>query len=192
VTQLIYRLLKIRNLYGAGRWYVPEPYAEARVSTEFTSSGECGAEECGEELRYHFMELSGTLGVGIAPHPLLFLKVGGVMRGELLTPEAVNPDITSRPGVYLGYVLRPLVLMPASTHPLTLDSRLDFFVTDFARQQRSELNLQTQLNFSITRFLGLVVSHRLYLFDTADRPMSLANDVSFGLSVSFDYRRQTY
>ena len=63
--------------------------------------------------------------------------------------------------------------------------------------------LGTKLYFSLTRFLNVVASHDLYVYDTqctepASRCIkgvndtSVANTLSLGLNFLFDYRHQLY
>lgn len=202
----VYKLYALRNRYGS-RWYMPVPYAEARLITEFTASGECDPMQCTkpQDQTYHYMDLGGTAGVGFLPHPLFFIKVGMAVRGELLTPADAKPEITPSPGIYLGYLLRRWKIIPDVHHPLSFESRLDFYFTDLGGQLRRELTVQSKLLFSLTRRLAFTLGHRLYYFDKrcpgddlaclmegdGDK-VSLANDFTIGLAIHLDYRLQTF
>ncbi len=203
-TTFLYKLRALRNAYG-DQWYIPEPYSELRLITEFTASGACSAEACPDpdDQTYHYMDLGGTLGLGLTLHPLFFLKVGAVMRGELLTPERANPDIPAKPGIYIGYLLRRWKIIADTRHPLELESRLDFYFTDFGNQLRRELTLNSKAYFSLTRRLALTLGHRLFFFDKRCKSddvacnaqgdeASIANDILFGLAVRLDFRLQTF
>jgi 2',3'-cyclic-nucleotide 2'-phosphodiesterase (5'-nucleotidase family) len=203
-TTFIYKLRALRNAYG-NKWYIPEPYSEVRLITEFTDSGACSEADCPDpdDQTYRYMDLGGTLGLGLTLHPLFFVKLGAVMRGELLTPSKANPDILARPGIYLGYLLRRWKIIADTHHPLELESRLDFYFTDFGGQLRRELTLDSKAYFSLTRRLALTLGHRLYFFDKRCKSddlacnaqgddASIANDILFGLSVRLDFRLQTF
>ena len=130
--------------------------------------------------------------MGLAPHPLWFIKFGGVARGELLTPEAAKSDLPFRPGIYAGYVLRRIKLIEQPAYPLEIQSRLDFYLTDLSGPLRMELLVQSKLFFRITDWLTLTASHRLFLFDTKERPTAVTNDFALGLNVGWDLRLQTF
>ncbi|MCK5800581.1 MAG: bifunctional metallophosphatase/5'-nucleotidase [Deltaproteobacteria bacterium] len=200
----IYKLRAIRNIYGSA-WYIPEPYGELRMISEFTASGKCSATLCknATDQTYHYMDLGGTLGLGLNLHPLFFVKLGAVVRSELLTPQGANPDITEKPGLYIGYLLRRWKVLANPEHPLELESRLDFYFTDLADQLRRELTLSSKLYFSLTRHLALTLGHRLYVFDKRCRnddaackaqgdDASVANDIIFGIAARLDFRAQTF
>jgi 2',3'-cyclic-nucleotide 2'-phosphodiesterase (5'-nucleotidase family) len=208
----LYRLNKLRNLKGPGLWYVPVPYGEATVITEFTTDSAYCVARCDdsdssnhETETYRYLELGGTVGVGFLLHPYLFAKAGFAVSGELLTPaaalEQVGDERAARTGIYLGYRLRRLKVVSDARHPLQLESRLDYYATDLTASRRQELTLQTKLYFELTRFLQVSASHSLYVFDThctrsscdkGANDISTANDVSLGLNLLLDYRHQVF
>ncbi len=188
---LLYRLNTLRNRWGEGRWYVPQPYAEATMISEFTAESTYLVGD--QEQTYRYLDLGGTVGVGVMPHPLLFVKAGFAFGGELLTPEEKLLDGKEvRTGIYLGYTLRRLRLLSSPRHPLQFESRLDFFLTNLGGAFRKEVTLASKLFFALTPYLHLTASHSLFLFDTANADSSTANDLAFGLELLFDHRHQTY
>ena len=207
---LLYRLNLLRNLEAPSKWYMPVPYAEATLITEFTGDNEYTSALTSETETYRYIDLGGTVGVGLLPHAYLFVKAGFAFGGELGLPsreqvqgigEEMEQRYEGRKGVYLGYKLRRFKLVAAPRHPLQLESRLDFFMTNLGSTFRKELTLGTKLYFSLTRFLNVVASHDLYVYDTqctepASRCIKGANDtavanaVSLGLNFLFDYRHQ--
>lgn len=201
---LTYAWRRLRNTWGRGHWYVPEPFVQARLNTEFTPGGsfercldeDVDIDACPEDRKatetFHYMDLSGIGGVALSLHPLLLVKVGAVVRGEVLTPEERNPDIPLGPGFYLGYVLQRVSFFAASHHPLQLESELHFYLTDITGRRGTELNWQTKVFFELAWRLNLTASHRFYLFGTVDDDLSIANDISLGISLLFDGRRQTF
>jgi 2',3'-cyclic-nucleotide 2'-phosphodiesterase (5'-nucleotidase family) len=186
---LSYRLRILRNRYKYR--YLPEPFVEALLTSEFTASGSY-EDAAGERQTYHYADLAGTVGLGFELMPLLFAKVGFVKRGELFTPAEAQPDKVSTEGLYLGYNLERWALIADTEHPLQLESRLDFYFTDPGASRRSELTVQTKLLFALTRLLQLDVTHRLFVFDKASDSASLANDITVGLALLFDHRHQTF
>lgn len=201
---LTYAWRRLHNAWGGGRWYAPEPFVQGRVNTEFTPGGaferclDAGVDidACPEDRKvtetFHYMDLSGIGGLGLRLFPLLFFKVGAVLRGEILSPKERNADIPFGPGFYLGYALRRVSFFSASDHPLRLESELDFYLTDITGRRGTELNWQTKVFFELAWRLNLTASHRLYLFGTEDDDLSIANDISLGISLLFDGRRQTF
>jgi hypothetical protein len=188
---LLYRLPAIRNHFDKAR-YVPEPYIEGRFITEFTASGVCDVCTDPADASYHYFDLGGTAGIGFTLHPLFFIKMGLVLRGELLTPDQKNPDIKAKPGIYLGYLLRRWKLFARTMHPASLESRLDFYFTDLSGDLRRELTMQSKITLALTRYISLAVNHRLYIFDKRGEEMGIGNDISLGLALSYDFRRQTF
>jgi 2',3'-cyclic-nucleotide 2'-phosphodiesterase (5'-nucleotidase family) len=188
---LLYQLSWLKNLKGPGLWYMPIPYAEGSLITEFSASGSTVDPATGQAQGYHYLNLGGTAGAGLNPHPSLplLIKLGLALRGEPLTP---GPDGSLSTGLYVGYLLRRWKAVDSPTHPLQLESRLDLYLTDLLDRVRTELSLETLLSFTLVSPLALTVGHRLYLFDDRSRSVSVANDVSVGLTVILDYRHQRF
>jgi 2',3'-cyclic-nucleotide 2'-phosphodiesterase (5'-nucleotidase family) len=211
-VDFLYRLNLLRNLEAPSKWYMPVPYAEATLITEFTGDNEYTDALTSETETYRYIDLGGTVGVGLLPHPYLFIKMGFAFGGELGLPpqervqgidEEMEKRYEGRTGVYLGYKLRRFKLVADPRHPLQLESRLDFFMTNLGSTFRKELTLGTKLYFSLTRFLNVVASHDLYVYDTqctapaskcikGANDTSVANAVSLGLNFLFDYRHQLF
>jgi|GEM_PF-5849069 2',3'-cyclic-nucleotide 2'-phosphodiesterase (5'-nucleotidase family) len=187
---LLYRLQLLRNKFGYGSWWVPEPFAEGILRTEFTPSG--SYTEGGEDKEYHYMDLAGEVGIGFALHPLLFLKAGMVVRSELLTPAAAEAEHTGSPGIYLGYTLKRYKLINSPHHPLQIESRLDFTFTDLSDRLVREFTVKSKIYFALTRQIHLSATHQLYIYDDRNSHASISNDISFGIDLLLDYRYQTY
>jgi hypothetical protein len=204
----------IRNRVAPGRWFLPVPYAEATVITEFTPENTYCTDKCGDgdddndvKEEYRFLELGGTIGVGFLLHPYLFAKAGFAVSGELLTPEAALKEIgeerAARTGVYIGYKLRRLKLVSDVRNPLQLESRLDYFATDLRGTRRQELTVQSKLYFGLTPYLYVTASHGFYMFDNrctlpksqcskGANDLAVANDIAIGLDLLLDYRHQIF
>ena len=188
---LLYRSDHWRNASGNAAWYLPQPYLESILITELTSSGRY-TDGLGVERNYHYADLSGTAGLGFTPHPALFVKLGYASRAELATPQSAGPQGRTAHGVYLGYRLQRWSATLLGSRSLTLDSRLDAYLTNFFSNFRREVTLQTKASFSLTRTIRLSTTHRAFLFGDGDRSTSLANDISVGLDILLDYRRQFF
>jgi 2',3'-cyclic-nucleotide 2'-phosphodiesterase (5'-nucleotidase family) len=173
------------------RWFVPIPYGELTLLSEFTSSGTY-VDSAKANQTFHLFDLAGGLGLGWTLHPLLFAKIGFVVRGELLTPEAASPDLPAHPGLYFGYTLRQMKLLTDSRTPLELSSRLDFHLTDLSGEVRRDLTWSNQLAIQVTEHLRIALNHRLYVFDTKSRPASVANDLTVGINLQLDTRHQFF
>lgn len=205
-ADFLYRLNLVRNRRAPGRWYLPVPYAEATLISEFTSDNTYTKSD-GREGSYHYLELGGTVGLGFLLHPYLFAKAGFALSGELLTPSEafaeVGEERAPRTGLYLGYKLRRLKLIASVRNPLQLESRLDYFATDLAGTRRQELSAQSKLYFGLTPYLSVTASHTLYVFDNqctrprsecfqGENDTSVANSVALGLDLLLDYRHQLF
>ncbi len=198
-SDFLYRLNWIQNMAGPGYWYIPAPYAEATLITEFTSSGECSVDsDCyrnGESLSYRYMDLHGTIGAGFLFLPSLLVKTGFAVRGELLTPQRALPsdEKLAKTGLFIGYNLRRFDLFSLLNNPIQLESRLDFFAMDLMKSSRlAELTLQSKLYFNIISALYLTVNHSLYVYDKKNIEASLANDIALGIELYLDNRYQMF
>lgn len=195
-VDILYRLNSLKNLHRPGRWYMPMPYAEARLITEF-SEDNTYTDDAGVERTYRYLDLGGTIGAGLMPHPLLFIKAGFTGAGEILTPDKL-PEKQPRAGVYLGYKLRRLKLWASTRYPLQLESRLDWYLYLFPGGKadkiipRNELTLESKLYVSLVPTLFLTASHNLYVYAPWEDEVGVANDISFGLELILDYRHQHY
>ena len=188
---LLYLYTGWRNAEVPALWYMPVPYAEVTVLSEFTDSGTYTT-DAGVTDTYHYLDLGGTVGVGMLPHPFLLFKAGFALAGELLTPDEVPTfaENKARMGLFLGYKLRRMKLNKSIYHPIQLESRLDFFVTDLGDTNRKELTWESKLFLAVVPMINLTASHRLYVFDTASADVSVANDIMFGVDFLYDYRHQ--
>jgi len=197
---LIYRLTKLRNSESPGIWYMPVPYAEATLISEFTPSGctpyaTCQDSDLSNDDTYHYLNLTGTVGVGLLAHPMFFVKLGFAVDGELLTPDearAPGEEDTAEIGIYFGYKLRRMRLNDSKHYPIQLESRLDFYMTDMADTIRREVSWESKLFFNLLPMFYITASHRMYVFDIRGKDLSVANDISLGLEFITDYRYQLF
>ena len=200
----LYRLTYFRNRKVPADWYLPVPFVEATLNTEFTGdSTYCPASvggTCtdGQKDTYHYMDIRGMLGVGMLVNPSLFVKAGFATTGELLTPDEALEDQgidAGRVGLYLGYKLRRRKLNSSVRNPILLESRLDVFMTDFSQSFQRELTWETKLFFNFLPMFYVSASYRLYYFAAAKDGVtesSVANDVSIGFEILTDYRHQLF
>ena len=123
------------------------------------------------------------------PHPLLFFKVGFAVNGELLTPDdaLAAGENQARVGLYAGDKLDRIKLTKSPFYPRKLESRLDFFASDLGDTNRMDVTWQTKLYFQIIPMNHVTASHPLYVFDTANESVSVANDATLGRDVRWDY-----
>ena len=198
----LYRLTHFRNRKVPAAWYVPVPFAEATLNTEFTGdSTYCPTDNCptdADKETYHYLDVRGMLGAGVLINPSLFVKAGFAVTGELLTPEKALTDQgidAGRVGAYLGYKLRRRKLNSSIRNPILLESRLDFFMTDFSQSFQRELTWETKLYFNFLPMFYVSASYRLYYFAAARDSItqsSVANDISIGFEILTDYRYQLF
>ena len=202
--EFLYRLTYFRNREVPSRWYMPVPYAEAILNTEFSGNNTyCPASvgsSCSDDEKdtYHYMDIRGIVGAGLLINQSLFVKAGFAATGELLTPvEALDEQQidAGRVGMYLGYKLRRRKLNSSIRTPILLESRLDFFMTDLSRSFQRELTWETKLFFNFLPMFYISASYRLYYFAAARDGVtqsSVANDISIGFEILTDYRHQLF
>jgi hypothetical protein len=146
------------------------------------------------------MDLRGTVGAGLLVHPNLFFKLGFATVGELLTPdEAVGAgENKATVGIYAGYKLRRTKLNSSVHYPVLLESRLDFYFTDFGATLRREMIWESKFFISILPYFYVTAAHRMYVFDARfqDQPAGsgtgISNDISIGFEAMVDYRHQLF
>jgi 2',3'-cyclic-nucleotide 2'-phosphodiesterase (5'-nucleotidase family) len=197
---LLYRMTTWRNRQVPALWYMPVPYAEGTLLTEFTPSGCRDPNDCEALPKYHYMDLRGTVGAGLLVHPNLFFKLGFATVGELLTPdEAVGAgENKATVGIYAGYKLRRTKLNSSVHYPVLLESRLDFYFTDFGATLRREMIWESKFFISILPYFYVTAAHRMYVFDARfqDQPAGsgtgISNDISIGFEAMVDYRHQLF
>ncbi len=200
----LYRLTYFRNKKVPAMWYMPVPFAQATLNTEFTGDStycpkpddeSCNADE---EDTYHYLDVRGMLGAGVLINPSLFVKAGFAVTGELLTPARALKDQgidAGRVGAYLGYKLRRRKLNSSIRNPILLESRLDFFMTDFSESFQRELTWETKLFFNFLPMFYVSASYRMYVFAAAKDSVtesSMAHDISIGFEILTDYRHQLF
>ena len=202
--EFLYRLTLLRNNQVPARWYMPVPYVEATLNSEFVAdSTYCPAStgsSCTDDEKetYHILDVRGIIGVGILPHPALFIKAGFAGTGELLTPEEALKEQqldAARVGTYIGYKLRRQKLNSSIRNPILLESRLDFFMTDFSASFQRELTWETKLFFNFLPMFYVSASYRMYYFAASrdnTTESSLAHDLSIGFEILTDYRYQLF
>ena len=199
----LYRLTYFRNKKVPADWYMPVPFVEANLNTEFTGDNTyCPAavgSSCTDDQRdtYHFLDVRGMLGAGLLVNPSLFVKAGFAVTGELLTPQEALDDQgidAGRVGLYLGYKLRRRKLNSSIRNPILLESRLDFFMTDFSNSFQRELTWETKLFFNFLPMFYVSASYRMYYFvaETDSIHSSMAHDISIGFEILTDYRYQLF
>lgn len=108
-----------RRFYASRpRFYVPEPFVENYLETEFTIP-----EQADRDFR-HFL-LRPSVGVQFTLFPQLFLKMSGGFERQVLDPEGVV-----LPGAGLQLQLRPWTILREGTRKLEVSMNLDYFVSD--------------------------------------------------------------
>lgn len=207
---LSYMLTRFQNRDVPSLWYMPVPYADITLTTEFSgdstycpagvdkdATSGCVGE--GAKESYHYLDMGGTAGVGLLPHPSLFLKTGFAVNGELLTPDQALQEQgferAGQVGLFLGYKLRRFKVNSSVRSPILLESRLDFFLTDLSDSLRREMTWETKVFFNFLPMFYISASYRLYYFEAdTDRgsSASVANDISLGFEILTDYRHQLF
>jgi 2',3'-cyclic-nucleotide 2'-phosphodiesterase (5'-nucleotidase family) len=154
-----------------GKGYVPLPFAEAQLQTEFSKP---------VERDWHRLQLTGIFGAKLRPVPPFSLKFGFNVRRELL-----EPGTRALPGFNVGYVLSQTDLFSVLDRPIQIESEMDWFYNDIGRSDIHEIRHLTRLYFSLLDKLFFTTSVQLYFY--REDPVGVWGryvDFTFGLSAT--------
>ena len=167
---LVYDYAGLRSLSG-GKGYVPMPFAELQVQSEF---------DVPDERDWHRLELTGIAGIKLKPVEPLSFQVGVNVRGELL-----DPDAEALPGLAVGYTLRRFNLFKIKTSPVQLESDTSWFYNDIGNTDVHEIRHFTRLYLGLLDrlFFTARVSAYAYREGPVDAWGAYA-DFTIGLSVA--------
>jgi len=170
-TSLRYRGLHARR----PEVYVPDPFFEAFVESEFTES---------DTLGFHHLLVRPTVGFAFTLTSKLLLKLSGGFE-----VEALDPDASVLPGVGGNLQLKPWELMRDGARSVKLGLTIDYFVSDLggANRQTLRTGLDTTLTLSGSLSLALLVD--LFGVREGSGPFSLAINTTAALRLRFVGRR---
>jgi hypothetical protein len=148
-------------------FYVPEPYFESYLESEFTQP---------DTRDYHHLLARPTLGLRFNLTEHLTLKAGGG-----LTTQLLDDDREVLPGFSAQLVLKSWTVMVQDTRKLMTEYTFDYFLTG----QSQELRGRWDTTLDIAGPFQMVFGFQLFGRKEPDRPIGFAFDVTAGLRIAW-------
>ncbi|NOY89581.1 MAG: hypothetical protein GXP55_00130 [Deltaproteobacteria bacterium] len=155
--------------------YVPEPFLEAFVESEFTTS---------DTLGYHHLLVRPTLGFAFTLTSKLLLKLNGGFEVEALDPEA-----SVLPGAGANLELKPWQLMRDGVRRVDVGLTVDYFVSDIGAANRQTLRARFDTTFTLSGSLSFALLVDLFGVRSGAGPFSIAINTTAALRFRFVGRR---
>ena len=173
-----YKFLGFRAASG-DRWWVPVPFAELQVESEFNQP---------DERAWHLFELTGIVGTLFRIAGPLEIKVG--FNGKR---DVFQPDRETTFGLNAGYQLKRFDVFKLLGKPVQFESELEYFFNSIGGANIQELRSLSRLYFSLTHRLFFTASYNAYLYRTAEvRVPGHSNEINVGLNFLWDKTVQSF
>jgi hypothetical protein len=193
-------LLSLRSVFAwrglrsrVPRWYVPSPYAELYVESEFTRP---------DARAFHHLELRPTGGARFQVTDSFSLFMGYGASGEVLArredlPPGQLPVVSS---FQLGWVLQPTTLVSMAGRDIQWQSTLDLAMRDVFRLPGVQLRGHLGLSIPLVGPLSLTIGYDLFVRYVAfernaqgqTSAFGFANDLEVGLGLNWARALQTF
>lgn len=173
-----YKFLGLRAASG-DRWWVPVPFAELQVESEFNRPDERG---------WHLFELTGIVGTLFRIAGPLEIKVGFNGKRDIFQPGGVTTF-----GLNAGYQLKRFDVFKLLGKPVQFESELEYFFNSIGGANIHELRSLSRVFFALTNRLFFTASYNTYLFRTAEIGVpGHSNEVNVGLNFLWDKTVQSF
>ncbi len=129
-----YRYKRLRAMQD-GVWYVPDPFVEGQTESEFQRP---------EDRDWHRLNLRGITGASFQLFDPLELQLGVNVSHEVLEPESAPTW-----GVNAAYTLARVSPVRLFDRPVRVQSEVEYFFNDIARQNIHELRSSNRLYFAV-------------------------------------------
>jgi len=167
-------ILSLRSTGAYRRWrsdidhfYVPEPYVEAYLESEFTQP---------DTRDYHHLLLRPTAGLRFKLTQHLRFQLGGG-----LTTELLDENREALPGLSAQLVLMSWTIMKVDLRKLVTEYTFDYFLTG----QSQELRGRWDTTLDIMGPFQMVFGFQLFGRKEPDQPIGFAFDVTAGLRIAW-------
>ena len=152
-------------------WYVPEPFVEAYLETEFS-------QPAAREFRH--MLLRTTVGAQFTLRPLLSVRLNGGVEVELL-----DPNRNALPGAGFVVNLDPWTLFETARQRVTGSFQADWFVSDLGGANRRTLRGTFDLAVALDYRFALAMTLQLYGVRAGSDPFAFASNVTASARVGW-------
>ena len=151
--------------------YVPDPFFEAFVESEFTES---------DTLGYHHLLVRPTAGLSFTLTDDLLLKLNGGFQVEVLDPNG-----SVLPGVGANLELEPWTLMEAGERRVEIAFTLDYFISDLGGTNRQTLRGRLDTTYTLSGNLSLALLVDLFGVREGSGSLSVAVNTTAALRLAF-------
>lgn len=152
-------------------WYVPEPFVEAYLETEFSEP---------VERMFRHMLLRTTVGAQFTLRPLLSVRFNGGVEVELL-----DPNRNALPGAGFVVTLAPWTLFETARQRVTSSFQADWFVSDLGGANRRTLRGTFDLAVALDYRFALAMTLQLYGVRAGSDPFAFASNVTASARVGW-------
>lgn len=156
---------------SASQWYVPDPYAEVFVESEFNAPA---------SRDWHWFLFRPTIGLRFPLLPQLELKINGGMQYQFFEPGA---EVEAGLGSVL--TLTRFELLRLDRRTVTIDGLFDFFMADVGDENRVQLRGQLNAAIDLAGPLALTFGMRLFVQQEQGREVGFALDGTAGLRLGW-------
>jgi 2',3'-cyclic-nucleotide 2'-phosphodiesterase (5'-nucleotidase family) len=164
---------------AGGQWYVPMPFTELQVETEFTDPA---------EREWHKLELTGIGGAKFQLFDPLDIKIGANARRDIREP---NGETTY--GLNAGYTLNRIGLLDLLGKPVQFESELEYFYNDIGASNIQELRNANRLYFALLDQLFFTTTFQAFLYKTDDvGEFGTNTELTVGLNYLWDATVQSF
>jgi 2',3'-cyclic-nucleotide 2'-phosphodiesterase (5'-nucleotidase family) len=180
-------LIRYRSTYqyagfradAGGGWYVPMPFAELQVETEFTDPA---------EREWHKLEFTGIGGAKFQLFDPLEIKLGANARRDIRQP---NGETTY--GLNAGYTFNRTDLLNLLGKPLQFESELEYFYNDIGASNIQELRNTNRVYFALMDQLFFTTTFQAFLYKTDEVGEFGSNtELTVGLNYLWDATVQSF
>lgn len=162
-----------------GEWYVPMPFAELQVESEFSKP---------KEREWHKVETTGIGGAKFQLFGPLEVKLGANARRDWNQPDAETTY-----GLNAGYTFVRTDLVEVLDKPIQFESELEYFWNDPGSSDIHELRNSNRLYFALMDQLFFTTTFQAFLFRTGQVGEFGSNtELTVGLNYLWDQTVQSF
>jgi hypothetical protein len=180
-------LIRLRSTYqyagfranAGGEWYVPMPFAEMQLESEFSKP---------KERDWHKVELTGIGGAKFQLFEPLEIKLGANARRDINQPEGETTY-----GLNAGYTFNRTDLIDLLGKPIQFESELEYFYNDIGASNIQELRNTNRLYFAVIDQLFFTTTFQAFLYRTDEVGEFGSNtELTVGLNYLWDETVQSF
>lgn len=162
-----------------GRWYVPDPFAEGQIETEFVRP------DTRDWHRLHLRAIAGASFQLLAP---LDVRIGMNVNQDINDPQG-------RPtwGVNLGYTLARISPVQLMDRPIRFESEVEYFYNDIANDNIHELRTSNRVLFAVFDQFFFTTTFNAFAFrNDPVGELGTNTEVTVGVNYQWEHALQNF